>query len=88
MKIIAFLENIDILSNLKKIDLENAILKFYENLNHTCDLFVPKTKLNLKFNHSLPWSYYDIRNLIKEKNLHIVSIKYQIYTQIIYIFLI
>lgn len=55
-------------------------------LNHTCDLFFPKTKLNLKFNYFLPWSYYDLRNLIKKKYLHIKCIKFQIYTMIIYIF--
>lgn len=67
MEIVIFLENIDILSNIINLDLKNAILKFYEILNHTCDLCVPKTKLNLKFNYSLPWSNYSLRNLIKEK---------------------
>jgi hypothetical protein len=50
---IAFFENIDILGNIINLDIENAILKFYGILNHTCDKFVPKTKLNLQFNYSL-----------------------------------
>lgn len=35
MEIIAFLENIDIMSNIKNLKHENSVLKFYEILNHT-----------------------------------------------------
>ncbi|KAF0760449.1 MI domain-containing protein [Aphis craccivora] len=69
LEIIEFLENIDILANIINLDLDNAILKFYDILNHICNLFIPKTKLNRQFNYSLPWSNYDLRNLIKEKKL-------------------
>lgn len=48
--IIRFLNNLDIISNLNNLNLNAAISKFYEILNHLFVLFVPK----LKINHSIP----------------------------------
>jgi len=50
--IITFLENNNIFANIINLDLDNAILKFYDILNHTCNLFIPKAKLNRQFNYS------------------------------------
>lgn len=69
------------MSNLKKLELENAVLKLYVILNHTWDIFVPKIKLNPKSEHSLPWSNYKLRNLIEYKKIDSKSIKSGIYSE-------
>jgi hypothetical protein len=48
--LIKFLSNIDLNYNI--LNLEKSILKFYDILNHSIDIFVPKVKLNLQ--HRLP----------------------------------
>jgi len=58
------------------LDLEKSILKFYDILNHSIDIFVPKVKLNLQHQHSITWSNLSLRNLINlKKQAHI---KFQI----------
>jgi len=51
--LITFLSNIDLSYNMLNLDLEKSILKFYDILNHSIDIFVPKVKLNLQHQHSI-----------------------------------
>jgi hypothetical protein len=61
------LSNIDLSYKILNLDLEKSILKCYDNLNHSIDIFVPKVKLNLQYQHSITWSNPSLRNLINLK---------------------
>ncbi|KAL4104571.1 hypothetical protein QTP88_019866 [Uroleucon formosanum] len=65
--LITFLSNIDLNYNILNLDLEKSVLKFYDILNHSIDIFVPKVKLNLQHRHSITWSNPSLRNLINLK---------------------
>lgn len=68
-EIVNFLSNIDFDSNLNNnnISFEKTVTKFYEIINHTFSLFVPKTKI---FNNYSPvWADKNLRNLIIKKKL-------------------
>jgi len=63
--LVTFLCNIDLnYNNFLNLDFEKSILKFYDILNHSIDIFVPKVKLNLQHRHSRTWSNPSLRNLI------------------------
>jgi len=54
--LIVFFSNIDLNHNILILDLEKSILKCYDILNHSIDIFVPIVKLNLKNRHFMIWS--------------------------------
>lgn len=67
--ILAFLSHIDIMDNITTLNLENAILKFHEIINHSFDLLVPMITLDLNTDHNVSWSNYNLRKIIKLKKL-------------------
>lgn len=54
------------MSNIITLDLENAVFKFHEIVDHTFDILVPRIRLDLKFKH-ITLSNYNLRKLIKLK---------------------
>lgn len=62
-----FLKSIDIMSNLTNLNVDIAVLKLNEILNHSFDMFVPKIKLNHYNSRSIYWSNPILRNLFKLK---------------------
>lgn len=65
--LIELLSVIDLNYSISNLDLEKSILKFYDILNHSIHIFVPKVKLNLEHRHSLSCSNPSLRNLINLK---------------------
>jgi hypothetical protein len=66
--ILAFLSYID-MANITILDLENALLKFHEIINHSFDVLVPRITLDLNSDHNVSWSNYNLRKIIKLKKL-------------------
>lgn len=62
-----FLSGIILVENLKLVDLDLAVNKFYEILNHTIEIFVPKMRVDV--NYSLIWANPELRKLINLKKI-------------------
>jgi len=61
------LSNIDFNHSFKDLNIDSAVNKFYEIINHFNELFVPKSKI---FNNQCPsWFNADLRKLVKLKKL-------------------